>query len=207
MFLALRTSRIATLKTTPCHIFHLEQSFHRTASRMVKDNETVIKEFNELVNMSAKELKDWLGSDESIGSGWDKDDGSGETIGHESGRRIIQILEKNPKKDESKYDQDDVDHMRRVVAYNKRHLAQEGKAKQDPNSKSAKSLKNWGELSIALSGILGPGFVLTSVQATTRKSRRFLVSQNGKVASDAVADICPAWVPDSGDLLNQSSVW
>lgn len=35
--------------------------------------------------------------------------------------------------------------MRRVVAYNKRHLAQEGKAKQDPNSKSAKSLKNWGK--------------------------------------------------------------
>ncbi|KAF7198379.1 hypothetical protein HII31_00118 [Pseudocercospora fuligena] len=144
MFLALRTSRIATLKRTSYHIFHFEQNFHRTAIKMVKDNETVIKEFNELVNMSAKELKDWLGSDESIGSGWDKDDGSGETIGHESGRRIIQILEKNPKKEESKYDQDDIDHMRRVVAYNKRHLAQEGKAKQDPNSKSAKSLKNWG---------------------------------------------------------------
>ncbi|KXT07691.1 hypothetical protein AC578_10245 [Pseudocercospora eumusae] len=144
MFLALRTSRIGTLKRTPYCIFQFKQSFHRTAFKMVKDNETVIKEFNELVNMSAKELKDWLGSDESIGSGWDKDDGSGETIGHESGRRIIQILEKNPKKDESKYDQDDIDHMRRVVAYNKRHLAQEGKAKQDPNSKSAKSLKNWG---------------------------------------------------------------
>lgn len=34
--------------------------------------------------------------------------------------------------------------MRRVVAYNKRHLAQEGKAKQDTKSKSYKSLKNWG---------------------------------------------------------------
>lgn len=33
--------------------------------------------------MSADELKEWLGSDESIGAGWDKDDGSGETIGHE----------------------------------------------------------------------------------------------------------------------------
>lgn len=39
---------------------------------------------------------------------------------------------------------DDIDHMRRVVAYCKRHLAQEEKAKQDTNSKSYKSLKNWG---------------------------------------------------------------
>lgn len=125
------------------------------------------REFNELVNMSASELKEWLGKEESAGAGWDKDDGSGETIGHEryaaamrcvlsvhqlelycspefSGRKIIEILEKNPKKDPSKYDEEDIGHMRKVVAYNKRHLAQEGKAKQDPNSKSAKSLKNWG---------------------------------------------------------------
>ena len=33
--------------------------------------------------MSAKELQDWLGQEESAGAGWDKDDGSGETIGHE----------------------------------------------------------------------------------------------------------------------------
>nr|POF19974.1 hypothetical protein CFP56_52223 [Quercus suber] len=94
--------------------------------------------------MSASELKDWLGSDESAGAGWDKDDGSGETIGHESGRKIIAILEKNPKKDPEKYDEEDLQHMRKVVAYCKRHLAQEEKAKQDPRSKSAKSLKNWG---------------------------------------------------------------
>jgi len=129
---------------------------------MVKDNDTVIeydckdqrtfpsskltdpREFNDLVNMTAPELKDWLGSEASTGSGWSKDDGSGETIGHESGRKIISILEKNPKKDPQKYDQDDIDHMRKVVAYCKRHLAQEEKAKQDTESKSYKSLKNWG---------------------------------------------------------------
>lgn len=33
--------------------------------------------------MTADELKDWLGKEESAGAGWDKDDGSGETIGHE----------------------------------------------------------------------------------------------------------------------------
>jgi hypothetical protein len=87
---------------------------------MVKDNETVIEEFNGLVNMTAKELEDWLKTDESTGSGWSKDDGSGETIGHdryvlelhacpsswidtESGRKIIEILKKNPKKDPEQY--------------------------------------------------------------------------------------------------------
>ena len=44
----------------------------------------------------------------------------------------------------SDYDEDDLAHMRKVVAYNKRHLAQEEKAKQDTNSKSYRSLKNWG---------------------------------------------------------------
>ncbi|KAL1634396.1 hypothetical protein SLS56_002406 [Neofusicoccum ribis] len=96
---------------------------------MVKDAETVIEEFNELVNMSAKELKDWLGSEESTGSGWSKDDG---------GRKIVKILEKNPKKDPEQYDEDDIDHMRKVVAYCKRHLVQEEKAKHDTDSKSYK---------------------------------------------------------------------
>ncbi|RMY66854.1 hypothetical protein D0863_08165 [Hortaea werneckii] len=65
-------------------------------------------------------------------------------IRRSSGRKIIAILEKNPKKDPSKYDDEDLQHMRKVVSYNKRHLAQEGKAKQDPDSRSARSLKNWG---------------------------------------------------------------
>lgn len=59
-------------------------------------------------------------------------------IGRRSGRKIIEILKKNPKKDPSKYDDDDLAHMRRVVAYCKRHLAQEEKAKQDHSSKSYK---------------------------------------------------------------------
>ncbi len=61
-----------------------------------------------------------------------------------SGRKIVEILKKNPKKDPSKYDDNDVAHMRKVAAYNKRHLAQEEKAKQDTNSNSYKSLMNWG---------------------------------------------------------------
>ncbi|KAI1780405.1 hypothetical protein F4818DRAFT_435611 [Hypoxylon cercidicola] len=111
---------------------------------MVKDKQTVIEEFNELVNMSASDLETWLKEGSSASAGWSKDDGSGETVGHESGRKIIEILQKNPHKDPDKYDDDDVDHMRRVVAYCKRHLAQEGEAKRDPDSRSARSLKNWG---------------------------------------------------------------
>lgn len=61
-----------------------------------------------------------------------------------SGRKIVEILKKNPKKDPSKYDKDDIAHMRKVAAYNKRHLAQEQKAKQDTSSNAYKSLKNWG---------------------------------------------------------------
>ncbi|KAK8038870.1 hypothetical protein PG993_007281 [Apiospora rasikravindrae] len=117
--------------------------------RHLQDRYTSLKwndprEFNELVNMSASDLEGWLKGESSESAGWAKDDGSGETVGHESGRKIIEILKKNPDKDPSKYDEDDLAHMRKVVAYCKRHLAQEGKAKQDPDSKSARSLKNWG---------------------------------------------------------------
>ncbi|KAF2750130.1 hypothetical protein M011DRAFT_492422 [Sporormia fimetaria CBS 119925] len=111
---------------------------------MVKDRETVIEEFNELVNMTPSELTEWLKGNESTSSGWQKEDGSGETIGHESGGKIVHILEKNPDKDPDMYEEEDIQHMRKVVSYCKRHLAQEQKAKQDTNSKSYKSLKNWG---------------------------------------------------------------
>ena len=39
------------------------------------------------VNMTAEELKDWLGSEESEGAGW-KSGADEETVGHESGRKI-----------------------------------------------------------------------------------------------------------------------
>ncbi|CAO1625928.1 unnamed protein product [Parajaminaea phylloscopi] len=115
---------------------------------MGKSDEEVVKEFNELVNMSASELEEWLKSDESEGSGWGGEDG--ETKGHNSGRNIVEILKKNPKKDPSKYDDDDLTHMRKVVSYCKRHLAQESSLKERKSkeeleqSKSTRSLKNWG---------------------------------------------------------------
>ncbi|OCT48874.1 putative dna-binding protein [Cladophialophora carrionii] len=111
---------------------------------MVKSKDEVIEDFNNTVNMTAEELEQWLKGPGSQESGWSKDDGSGESVGHESGRKIVEILKKNPDKDPSQYDEEDIAHMRKVAAYNKRHLAQEEKAKQDTNSNSYKSLKNWG---------------------------------------------------------------
>ncbi|KAI1068663.1 hypothetical protein LB507_006429 [Fusarium sp. FIESC RH6] len=111
-------------------------------------NDEVIQEFNEVVNMTASELEKWLKSDDSNSAGWPKEDENGETVGHDSGRKIVEILKENPKKEPSKYTDEQVQHMRKVVS--KRHLAQETKANNDKSpeevkkTKSYASLKNWG---------------------------------------------------------------
>jgi hypothetical protein len=48
-----------------------------------------LREFNELVNMTSDELKEWLSGSDSQESGWSKDDGSGESIGHEVGSWML----------------------------------------------------------------------------------------------------------------------
>ncbi|KAH8881904.1 hypothetical protein GQ53DRAFT_886599 [Thozetella sp. PMI_491] len=119
----------------------------------MKGKTEVIKEFNEVVNMSAKELETWLKSEDSNSAGWPKDDANedeSETVGHDSGRKIVEILSDNPEKKPEKYTEDQVAHMRKVVSYCKRHLAQETKANSEKSpdevkkSKSYASLKNWG---------------------------------------------------------------
>lgn len=47
---------------------------------------TVASDFNKTVNMTADELEEWLKGSGSRESGWAKEDGSGESIGHE--RRV-----------------------------------------------------------------------------------------------------------------------
>ena len=104
---------------------------------MAKSDEQVIKEFEDAVNMTQKELKEWLQTDESKSVG--QSDGGGESKGHESGRKIVEILGKN----KSDYTDDDIDHMRRVVSYVHRHQSQkpEGDMK---DSNWRRSLLNWG---------------------------------------------------------------
>jgi Protein of unknown function (DUF3140) len=104
---------------------------------MSKSNEQVVQEFDEVVNMTRKELEEWLQTDESKSVG--QSDGGGESKGHESGRKIVEIFGKN----KTDYSSDDIDHMRRVVSYVHRHESQkpEGDVK---DSNWRRSLLNWG---------------------------------------------------------------
>lgn len=104
------------------------------------DREKVRKDFDEAVNMTASELKKWLTSEKSRQVGWKGKDGkgSGESVGHASGRRIVAILGKQ------KSDLSDNDYalMRQVVGYVRRHRAQE--PANVATSRWRYSLMNWG---------------------------------------------------------------
>lgn len=104
---------------------------------MSKDVKSVIDEFHEAVNMTAKELESWLDTDDSQEVG--QKDGDDESTGHKSGKRIVQLLRK--KRDE--YTDDDLSHMKKVISYVHRHSAQRpsGDVK---NTRWRYSLKNWG---------------------------------------------------------------
>ena len=100
-----------------------------------EDSQQTIDQFHEAVNMTRKQLEDWLQTDESKSVG----QGEGESKGHESGREIIEILEKN----KSDYTDADLEHMKKVNAYVKRHLGQVPKGDVE-DSKWRYSLMNWG---------------------------------------------------------------
>jgi hypothetical protein len=102
------------------------------------DNGDTKKEFDDTVNMTASELEKWLDTDESKSVG-QKSQSGGESTGHESGRRIITIL----KAKKSELSDDDYAHMRKVVGYTKRHLAQ--RPSGDVKDTAWRySLMNWG---------------------------------------------------------------
>lgn len=64
--------------------------------------------------MTPKELEDWLETDESNSAGWTAS-GEGEAVGHQSGKKIIQILKSNPKAGApDDYEEEDLKHMRKV---------------------------------------------------------------------------------------------
>lgn len=104
---------------------------------MTTNTETA-KDFADLVTMTPKQLQHWLDTEESKSVGYVKE-GERESVGHQSGRRIIAILE-TPKRD---YTEADYDHMAKVVGYIKRHLAQrpDGDIEHTP---WRYSLMNWG---------------------------------------------------------------
>ena len=109
---------------------------------MADDHDTIAKDFAEAVNMAPAELEKFLDSDDSKRVGWKGDDGkgSGESVGHESGRRIVAIKRKK----KAELTDDDYAHMKKVVGYVRRHLAQHGPAHDKEHSDWRYSLMNWG---------------------------------------------------------------
>ena len=103
------------------------------------DQDTIYKDFADNVNMTGSELEAWLETDESKAAG---DSDSGESTGHKSGRRILEILDTN----KGDLSEDDYAHMRKVNGYVARHLEQKPDKSGDQLREMTwtHSLKNWG---------------------------------------------------------------
>jgi hypothetical protein len=96
------------------------------------------KDFRDAVNMSPSELEEWLETDESKSVGA-RDSDDDESTGHASGRRIVEIRRSTV----DELTDDDHAHMRKVVGYVHRHLAQ--RPDGDVTDTAWRySLMNWG---------------------------------------------------------------
>ena len=100
------------------------------------EKQEVYEEFGDCVNMQPKELEDWLDTDESKSVG---DSDGGESTGHRSGRRIVEIKRTN----KSDLTDNQYEHMQKVVGYIHRHLAQRPDGDVE-ESDWRYSLMNWG---------------------------------------------------------------
>ncbi|WP_174292673.1 DUF3140 domain-containing protein [Sphingomonas bacterium] len=109
---------------------------------MADDHEQTHREFNEAVNMTPAALEKWLDTEDSKRVGWKGADGKGdgESVGHESGRRIVELKHKK----KADLSDDDYAHMTKVLGYIHRHSAQGGPAKDKEHSDWRYSLMNWG---------------------------------------------------------------
>ena len=98
--------------------------------------------FKQAVNMTPAALEKWLVTEESKEVGWKGADGhgSGESVGHKEGARIVAIKRKK----KADLTEDDYAHMRKVHGYVARHMAQGGPAEDKEHSRWRYSLMNWG---------------------------------------------------------------
>jgi hypothetical protein len=101
------------------------------------DRKKIGHDFSRAVNMTAAELEAWLHSVQSHRVGFRRD-GESESIGHASGRRIVDILGKPA----TELTDEDYAHMRKVVGYVRRHGAQ--RPQNIYTSRWRYSLMNWG---------------------------------------------------------------
>ena len=84
------------------------------------------------------EIEEFLDTEESKTVG--DTGGEGESTGHKSGKRIVEIKRTN----KTDLSDDQWDHMAKVVGYIKRHKAQGGPDEDAEHSKWRYSLMNWG---------------------------------------------------------------
>jgi len=105
---------------------------------MAKSHDEIWSDWKDLVNMTPKELENWLDTEESQSVG--DTGGEGESTGHKSGRKIVEI--KQTRKDDLTDAQ--WDHMNKVVGYISRHLKQGGPKSDKEHSAWRYSLMNWG---------------------------------------------------------------
>ena len=107
------------------------------------ERKKIADDFAEAVNMTPSQLAKWLESEDSKSVGYAAGEnksspGGKESVGHSEGRRIVEI------KGKSKGDltDDDYAHMRKVVGYVHRHMAQKPKG-DSHDSRWRHSLMNW----------------------------------------------------------------
>jgi hypothetical protein len=97
-----------------------------------------LRDFRSAVNMTPAALEKWLATGESRAVGITHGEGT-ESVGHHSGRRIVDLL----RKADAELSGDDLAHMRKVVGYVHRHLAQRP-AGDVRHTRWRWSLMNWG---------------------------------------------------------------
>ena len=111
---------------------------------MDDDHQEIRRAFGEAVNMTPAALEKWLDSETSRSVGWADGDnksspGGPESVGHKSGQRIVEIGRKKA----TDVTDDDFAHMKKVVGYVHRHLAQKPSGDIE-DSRWRHSLMNWG---------------------------------------------------------------
>jgi hypothetical protein len=102
------------------------------------DTATAIREFKQAVNMSPQKLAAWLKTPESKEVGYKSSEG-GESVGHQSGRRIVELLGQT----QAEFSSEDVAHAKKVIGFIHRHLAQRPSG-DIADSRWRYSLMNWG---------------------------------------------------------------
>ncbi|KQT53127.1 DNA-binding protein [Aureimonas sp. Leaf454] len=103
------------------------------------DEAEIAASFDEAVNMTPSKLESWLETEESGEVGFKSGGEASESVGHHSGRRIVEIKRRKV----ADRTADDIAHMHKVVSYVHRHLAQRPKG-DITQTRWRYSLMNWG---------------------------------------------------------------